>query len=70
MEFFCSMEKLNALIEKCKAFPSLTYMAVNKEGSLMSNVSSQTDANEFDMGVFPDKEIIQPIFLDPSSFIP
>ncbi|RVW28797.1 Methylenetetrahydrofolate reductase 2 [Vitis vinifera] len=37
-KFFCSREKLNALVDKCKGHPSLTYMAVNKEGTWMSNV--------------------------------
>lgn len=36
-ELFCTNEKLNGLTEKCKAFPSLTYMAMNKEGAWMSN---------------------------------
>ncbi|KAL0366543.1 UNVERIFIED_CONTAM: Methylenetetrahydrofolate reductase 1 [Sesamum radiatum] len=36
LEFFCSPEKLNALVDKCKIFPSLTYMAVNKEGTWRS----------------------------------
>ncbi|KAA8532198.1 hypothetical protein F0562_006660 [Nyssa sinensis] len=68
VEFFCSREKLNALVEKCKAFPSLTYMAVNKEGSWISNIS-QTDVNAVTWGVFPAKEIIQPTVVDPSSFM-
>jgi len=68
VEFFCSAEKLNALVEKCKAFPSLTYMAVNKEGTLLSNVN-KTDVNAVTWGVFPAKEIIQPTVVDPSSFI-
>ncbi|MFH5935901.1 SAM-binding domain-containing protein, partial [Clostridium perfringens] len=37
LEFFCSKEKLNALVEKCKAFTSLTYMAVNRNGDWISN---------------------------------
>ena len=38
VEFFCSKEKLDALVDKCKDRTSLTYMAVNKEGSWKSNV--------------------------------
>ncbi|XP_059655884.1 probable methylenetetrahydrofolate reductase (NADH) [Cornus florida] len=68
LEFFCSKEKLNALIEKCKAFPSLTYIAVNKEGSLLSNIS-ETDVNAVTWGAFPAKEIIQPTVVDPASFV-
>nr|GLL26011.1 methylenetetrahydrofolate reductase 1-like [Ipomoea trifida] len=68
LEFFCSGQKLNALVEKCKAFPSLTYLAVNKEGTLISNVN-QTDVNAVTWGVFPAKEIIQPTVVDPASFV-
>lgn len=68
VELFCSKEKLNALVEKCKGFPSLTYMAVNRGGSWVSNVS-QTDVNAVTWGVFPAKEIIQPTVVDPASFM-
>lgn len=67
LEFFCSKEKLEALVEKCKAFPSVTYMAVNKQGSWISNVE-KTAVNAVTWGVFPAKEIIQPTVVDPSSF--
>lgn len=68
VEFFCSTDKLNALVEKCKVFPSLTYMAVNIEGSWISNIK-QTDVNAVTWGVFPAKEVIQPTVVDPSSFL-
>ncbi|KAJ9539322.1 hypothetical protein OSB04_032055, partial [Centaurea solstitialis] len=68
VEFFCSSEKLNALVEKCKANPSLTYLAVNKDGNLLSNVG-KNDVNAVTWGVFPAKEIIQPTVVDPSSFL-
>ncbi|XP_042514672.1 probable methylenetetrahydrofolate reductase isoform X2 [Macadamia integrifolia] len=68
LEFFCSQDKLNLLVEKCKAFPSLTYMAVSKEGRWISNVSS-SDVNAVTWGVFPAKEIIQPTVVDPASFM-
>ena len=68
VEFFCSGEKLNALVEKCKANPSLTYLAVNKDGNLLSNVG-KNDVNAVTWGVFPAKEIIQPTVVDPSSFL-
>ncbi|KAG9128921.1 hypothetical protein Leryth_009659 [Lithospermum erythrorhizon] len=68
VEFFCSQEKLNALVEKCKAFPSVTYMAVNKGGQVISNVND-TDINAVTWGVFPAKEIIQPTVVDPASFV-
>ncbi|RDY10000.1 Methylenetetrahydrofolate reductase 2 [Mucuna pruriens] len=67
VEFFCSKEKLDALVDKCKDRTSLTYMAVNKEGSWKSNVG-QTEVNAVTWGVFPAKEIIQPTIVDPVSF--
>jgi len=63
VEFFCSREKLDALV----VFPSLTYMSVNKQGSWISN-ASKTDVNAVTWGVFPAKEIIQPTVVDPTSF--
>ncbi|KAD3069105.1 hypothetical protein E3N88_36985 [Mikania micrantha] len=68
VEFFCSGDKLNALVEKSKAYPSLTYVAVNKDGNLVSNVGIN-DVNAVTWGVFPAKEIIQPTVVDPSSFL-
>ncbi|GJV75675.1 hypothetical protein Tco_1507259 [Tanacetum coccineum] len=38
-------EKLNALVKKTKVYTSLTYIAVNKEGNLLSNVG-KSDVNE------------------------
>ncbi|XP_078435618.1 putative methylenetetrahydrofolate reductase (NADH) [Wolffia australiana] len=67
VEFFCSREKLDALVAKCKSAPSLTYMAVNKEGESVSNVGP-TQVNAVTWGVFPGKEIIQPTVVDPVSF--
>ncbi|KAL8151314.1 hypothetical protein V2J09_021122 [Rumex salicifolius] len=68
LEFFCSNEKLSALVEKSKEFPSLTYIAVNKHGKCVSNISVG-NVNAVTWGVFPAKEIIQPTVVDPSSFM-
>lgn len=69
VEFFCSKDKLNALVEKCKAFTCITYMAVNKGGDdWISNVG-KSDVNAVTWGVFPAKEIIQPTVVDPASFM-
>lgn len=68
IEFFCSRENLDAVVDKCRAFPSLTYMAVNKEGIWVSNIT-QKDVNAVTWGVFPAKEIIQPTVVDPTSFL-
>ncbi|XP_010251464.1 PREDICTED: methylenetetrahydrofolate reductase 2-like [Nelumbo nucifera] len=67
LEFFCSRRKLETLIEKCSNFPSLTYMAVNKDTQWMSNVGA-SDVNAVTWGVFPAKEIIQPTVVDATSF--
>ncbi|XP_021752218.1 methylenetetrahydrofolate reductase 2-like [Chenopodium quinoa] len=68
VEFFCSREKLNALVEKCKGLSHITYMSVNKGGDWISNVG-QTDVNAVTWGAFPAKEIIQPTVVDPASFM-
>ncbi|CAA7405460.1 unnamed protein product [Spirodela intermedia] len=67
LEFFCSKEKLDALVEKSKAAPSLTYIAVNKDGQSVSNVGP-AEVNAVSWGVFPAKEIIKPTVVDPPSF--
>ncbi|CAH2063467.1 unnamed protein product [Thlaspi arvense] len=67
LEFFCSKDKLDTLVEKSKAFPSITFMAVNKAENWVSNVG-ETDVNAVTWGVFPAKEIIQPTIVDPASF--
>ncbi|KAG7570467.1 hypothetical protein ISN45_Aa04g030620 [Arabidopsis thaliana x Arabidopsis arenosa] len=43
-KFFCSKEKLDAVVEKCKALPSITYMAVNKGENWVSN-TAQSNVN-------------------------
>ncbi|KAK7381958.1 hypothetical protein VNO80_00544 [Phaseolus coccineus] len=51
--------------DKSKDRASLTYMAVNKEGSWKSNVG-QTDVNSVTWSVFPAKEIKEPTIVDPN----
>lgn len=68
IEFFTSAEKLLQLVEKAKAFPSLTYIAVNKAGDLTSNTGPM-DVNAVTWGVFPAKEVVQPSVVDPDSFL-
>ncbi|KZV27434.1 methylenetetrahydrofolate reductase 2-like [Dorcoceras hygrometricum] len=69
LEFFCSPKKLSDLVNRCKDFPSLTYMAVNKDGSSWISNIEKTDVNAVTWGVFPAKEIIQPTVVDPTSFM-
>ncbi|XP_010277866.1 PREDICTED: probable methylenetetrahydrofolate reductase [Nelumbo nucifera] len=68
VEFFCPRNKLEAIIEKCKNFPSITYMAVNKEAQWMSNIG-QDYVNAVTWGVFPAKQIVQPTVVDLESFM-
>eukprot|EP00850_Spirogloea_muscicola_P007052 SM000034S12806 [mRNA] locus=s34:894582:899292:- [translate_table: standard] len=68
VEFFCSLEQLQAMISKAKDFPSLTYMAVNATGDVKSNVGPRS-VNAVTWGVFPAKEVVQPSVVDPVSFL-
>lgn len=68
IEFFTSAQKLAALVEKAKAYPALTYIAVNKSGDLTSN-TGPADVNAVTWGVFPAKEVVQPSVVDPTSFL-
>jgi methylenetetrahydrofolate reductase (NADPH) len=68
VEFFCSPEKLRALIAKAKENPSLTYIGVNAKGETQSNIGP-TNVNAVTWGVFPGKEVIQPTVVDPVSFM-
>ncbi|KDP29529.1 hypothetical protein JCGZ_19242 [Jatropha curcas] len=67
LEFFCSPIKLQDLVNKSKAWPQLTYMAVDRAGTVVSNVGPN-DVNAVTWGVFPAKQIIQPTVVDPASF--
>ena len=67
VEFFTSSENFRALEPKLKAASSITYMAVNAKGDMISNVGP-TDVNAVTWGVFPAKEIVQPTVVDPQSF--
>jgi methylenetetrahydrofolate reductase (NADPH) len=68
LEFFCTKQKLDQLVEKSKAFPSLTFIAVNKDGESFSNIPANA-VNAATWGVFPGKEIIQPTVVDAASFM-
>jgi methylenetetrahydrofolate reductase (NADPH) len=52
VEFFVSPSKLDALLSKLEQHPSITYMAVNKEGDVKSNMKQDT-VNAVTWGVFP-----------------
>lgn len=67
MEFFCSPDSFRALQARLQTAPSLTYLAVNAQGDIQSNVGP-TDVNAVTWGVFPAKEVMQPTVVDPQSF--
>lgn len=52
VEFFVSPDKLGPLLTKLEQHPSITYMAVNKEGDVKSNMKQDT-VNAVTWGVFP-----------------
>jgi hypothetical protein len=52
VEFFVSPAKLDALLTKLDQHPSITYMAVNKDGDVKSNMK-QDCVNAVTWGVFP-----------------
>jgi methylenetetrahydrofolate reductase (NADPH) len=56
VEFFVSPDKLAALLSKLEQHPSITYMAVNKEGDVKSNMRQDT-VNAVTWGVFPGERV-------------
>lgn len=68
VEFFAKAEKVDALFEIVKEYPSLTiYAATNGSDELKTNAKSKTTC-AVTWGVFPNQEIIQPTIVDPQSF--
>jgi len=66
IEFFCSSEKLNLLLNSLKKHISLSYQAVNKKGESFQNVTTVTAVT---WGAFPNSEIKQPTIVDPEIFL-
>jgi len=67
LEFFTSADNLKLLIDVLKQFPSVQYHAINLKGDDITNTTSHVCAITW--GVFPNKEIIQPTVVDPTSFV-
>ncbi|KAF2561517.1 hypothetical protein F2Q70_00019028 [Brassica cretica] len=61
LEFLCSKDKLDAVVEICKALPCVA--ATNRGANWVSN-TAQSDVNAVTCGVFPAKGIIQPTIVD------
>eukprot|EP00958_Prasinococcus_capsulatus_P019301 scaffold2360_cov380-Prasinococcus_capsulatus_cf.AAC.4 len=75
LEFFCSVDKLKAIIKQLPGYPSITYMGTDasgtsKYGGLPSEGACGSVETPFAVswGVFPGKEIVQPTVVDPKLF--
>lgn len=68
LEFFVAPPKLDALIEQISRDANITYYAINKQGDLRTNNSTE-GPNAVTWGVFPGKEIIQPTIVEAVSFM-
>lgn len=68
LEFFCSPENFSKLVAEISKDPSVTYYAVNKQGDLRTNTTSE-GPNAVTWGVFPGKEIVQPTIVEQVSFM-
>ena len=55
-------------MEIVESYPSLTYHAVDQLGNSYSNAKTDS-ASAVTWGVWPNKEIIQPTIVDPTSFL-
>ena len=67
IEFFCSKERLDVIIEVLNKYPTVAYVAVNNQGETISNIE-EGEIVAMTWGIFPNKEIIQPTILDPYIF--
>merc|ERR1719387_1938141 len=68
LEFFCSKPLLEKIIEGIKGNQFASYMAVNKDGDIISN-TQDCKTNAVTWGVFPGREVIQPTVVDERSFM-
>ncbi|KAG9075597.1 hypothetical protein FS749_012719 [Ceratobasidium sp. UAMH 11750] len=68
LEFFVNPEQLKTLIKRIERDPNITYYAINKQGDLKTNTTSE-DPTAVTWGVFPGKEIIQPTIVEAVSFM-
>ena len=66
LEFFCSKDNLDKLIEKINNKSNYSYCAINKSDNIISNCNDTVTALTW--GVFPNSEIIQPTIADTGSF--
>jgi len=68
LEFFCSPQMLDELVQKFNSDLTVSYYAVNMKGELLSNSPSE-GPNAVTWGVFAGKEIVQPTVVEVVSFM-
>jgi methylenetetrahydrofolate reductase (NADPH) len=61
-------EQLQTLIKRIERDPNVTYYAINKQGDLKTN-STSDGPTAVTWGVFPGKEVIQPTIVEAVSFM-
>lgn len=67
VEFFCSEESINTIIQTLNKYSTVSYIAVNKQNNFISNVS-EGNVIAMTWGVFPNRELMQTTILDPYIF--
>jgi methylenetetrahydrofolate reductase (NADPH) len=67
LELFLADDKLRAFLDHVDDFPTLTYQAVNVEGTTHSNLRPDA-VSAVTWGIFPGEEIIQPTVVDAETF--
>ena len=67
VEFFCPRDSLLTLISVLQKYTTISYVAVNKEGDYLSNIS-EGEVVAMTWGIFPNREVLQPTILDPYIF--
>lgn len=68
LEFFVHPEQLQTLIKRIERDPNVTYYAINKQGDLKTNSTSDMPT-AVTWGVFPGKEVVQPTIVEAVSFM-
>lgn len=68
LEFFVSPELLDELLVRIEAHPQITYHAVNAQGDMRTNTTSDAP-NAVTWGCFPHCEIMQPTIVESISFL-
>mmetsp|Transcript_16525 Transcript_16525/g.28076 ORF Transcript_16525/g.28076 Transcript_16525/m.28076 type:complete len:131 (-) Transcript_16525:141-533(-) len=64
---FVHKDIVKALVEHFNQYPSVSYQAINKEGTKHQNVDDN-EINAVTWGVFKGREIIQPTVVDHQAF--